>query len=222
MTVLFRDPELGRIFAPAAVGRMISRPGAAVKKAHGEIGVFVAKQHRPRIIDMVERNGVLIPVIGAYDLIWASITHNERVDAGADKQSKQVHGGGSSPGAPSATAYFNVIALASASLTKAKGDQSLGSTSSGVTTNEFTTIGLGRAAASLSGGNYTAPSSLGGTFSQVISKLFTASGGGTVYGAGIFDSTTVAGSILYVEDNYSSTAVMVSGDTLTNNVTITN
>lgn len=222
MTVLFHDSELGRIAAPTAVGRSISRPGAATKKAHGEIGVFVAKQHRARVVDVVERNGVLIPIIEAYDLIWASITHNERVDAGAQKQALQTFGGGGSPGAPSATAYFNVIALASASLTKAKGDQSLGSTSSGVTTNEFTTIGLSRAAATLAGGNYTAPSSLGGTFSQVISKLFTASGSGTVYGAGIFDSTTVAASVLYVEDNFGSTAVMVSGDTLTVSATITN
>ena len=40
MTVLFHDSELGRIAAPTAVGRSISRPGAATKKAHGEIGVF--------------------------------------------------------------------------------------------------------------------------------------------------------------------------------------
>lgn len=210
--MLFRDPDLGRIVLPA-LSRTISRPHAPTRKAvTGEQGIFIAKQRRPTF-----RNGTL-----HYDLIWASITHNERVDAGALKQTKQVHGGGSSPGAPSATAYFNVIAVASASLTKAKGDQSLGSTSSGVTTNEFTTIGLGRVAATLSGGNYTAPSTLGGTFSQVISNTFTASGSGTAFGAGIFDSTTVAGSILYVEDNFSSSAVLVSSDTLTVAITITN
>lgn len=219
--MLYRDPDLGRILLPA-IGRTISRPHAPVRAAHGEIGVFVAKQRRPRVVDLVEQHGVLVPVVAGYDLIWASITHNERVDVGADKQAKQVFGGGGTPGAPSATAYFNVIAVASATLTKAKGDQSLGSTSANVTTNEFTTIGLSRAAATLAGGNYTAPSSLGGTFSQVISKTFTASGGGTAYGCGVFDSTTVSGSILYVEDNFSSTAVLVSGDTLTVTVTITN
>lgn len=210
--MLYRDPDLGRIVLPA-LSRTISRPDAPTRKAvTGEVGIFVAKQRRPTF-----RGGKL-----HYDLIWASITHNERVDAGANKQSKQVHGGGSSPGAPSATAYFNVIAVANASLTKAKGDQSLGSTSANATTNEFTTIGLSRAAATLGGGDYTAPASLGATFSQVISKVFTASGGGTAYGAGVFDSTTVSGSILYVEDNFSSTAVLVSGDTLTVTITITN
>jgi hypothetical protein len=221
MGVLYTDPHLGRIFAPRAVGRSISYAGQAVKPA-GEVGVFVAKQHRPNIVDMVEQGGILVPVVGSLDLIWASITHNERVDAGAAAQAKQVFGGSGSPGAPSATAYFNVIAHASASLTKAKGDQSLGSTSSGVTTNEFTTIGLARAVATLAGGDYTAPSTLGGTFQQIITKQFTASGSGTVFGAGVFNSTTVVGSILYVEDNYSSTAVLVSGDLLTDTITITN
>jgi hypothetical protein len=144
-------------------------------------------------------------------------------DAGADYQAKQVFAGGSSPAAPSATVYFNVIAIANGTLTKAKGDQSLGSTSASVTTNEYTTIGLSRATAnSPVGGDYTAPSTLGGTFSQNIAKTFTASGSGTAYGAGIFNSTTVASSILYVEDNFSSTAVLISGDTLTVTVTISN
>ncbi|MBK9711543.1 MAG: hypothetical protein IPO81_09505 [Kouleothrix sp.] len=151
---LYIDRDLGRIFAPAAVGRLISRPGAPVKKAHGEIGVFVTKQHRRPIVDLVERGGVLVPVYGTLALIWASITHNERVDAGAQKQALQTFGGGGTPGAPSATVYFNVIAHASATLTKTKTDQSLGSASSGVTTNEFTTIGMSRAAATLVGGNY--------------------------------------------------------------------
>lgn len=210
--MILHDKHLGRIYLPG-LDTSISLPGRGVRKMYtGEQGIFVASQQRliwgdngPRLLT-----------------IWDSVTHNERVDAGADKQSRQVHGGGASPAAPSATAYFNVVAVASATLTKAKGDQSLGTTSASVTTNEFTTIGLSRATATLGGGNYTAPSTLGATFSQVISKAFTASGSGTAYGAGIFDSTTVAGSILYVEDNFSSTAVLVSGDTLTVTVTITN
>lgn len=210
--MILHDKYLGRVYLPG-LDTSISLPGRGVRKMYtGEQGIFVASQQRliwgdngPRLLT-----------------IWDSVTHNERVDAGADKQSRQVHGGGASPAAPSATAYFNVVAVASATLTKAKGDQSLGTTSASVTTNEFTTIGLSRSAATLGGGNYTAPSTLGATFSQVISKAFTASGSGTAYGAGIFDSTTVAGSILYVEDNFSSTAVLVSGDTLTVTVTITN
>lgn len=208
------DPLLGRINLPF-LDRRVSFPGLPTRRAaQGEIGIFVAVHRRPRH----NADGLIV----GFDTIMASVTHNERVDAGAAKQAKQVFGGSGSPGAPSATAYFNVIAIANASLTKAKGDQSLGSTSADVTTNEFTTIGFSRATASLVGGNYTAPSTLGGTFVQVVSKQFTASGGGTAYGAGLFDSVTVAGSILYAEDNFGSTAVVVSGDTLTVTITATN
>jgi hypothetical protein len=210
------DRHLGRITIPE-LARLISLPGRPARRAvQGEFGIVVAKQLRPRL----RADGLLLGL----ECIWASITHNERVDAGANYQARQVFAGGSSPAAPSATVYFNVIAVASATLTKAKGDQSLGSTSSGVTTNEYTTVGLSRATAdSPVGGDYTAPSTLGGTFSQVVKKTFTASGaGGTAYGAGVFNSTTVSGSILYVEDNFSSTAVLVSGDTLAVTVTVSN
>lgn len=215
--VLYVDNELGRIWTPPDALKLISFPGRPVRRlvAPGEIGVFVAKQHRPEFDDR--------GIIRAMRLLWYSITHNERVDAGAQEQAVQCFGGGGSPASPSATVYPKAIAIANASLTKAKGDQSLGSTSSGVTTNEFTAIGLSRVAATTPvGGDYTAPGSLGGTFSQVLKKTMTASGSGTAYGAGVFDSTTVAGSILYVEDNYGSTAVLVSGDTLATTVTISN
>ncbi|KPV54758.1 hypothetical protein SE17_01700 [Kouleothrix aurantiaca] len=224
MNVSRFDPDLGRLFTPAHLFRSHSLPGAPIRRQDlREIGVVTAVQKRARVIDLIDRNGVLIPVIDAMEILWHSISHNERVDAGASYQAKQVFAAGSSPGAPSATVYFNVIAVASATLTKAKGDQSLGSTSSGVTTNEFTTIGLSRATANTPvGGDYTAPSSLGGTFTQNVAKTFTASGSGTAYGAGLLNSTTVAGSILYIEDNFGSTAVLVSGDTLTVTVAMTN
>jgi len=222
------DRDLGRINLPF-LDRLISYPGRPARRAvSGEFGIFVTKQQRPRIVDYIRQlvNGVetLVPVITGYDTIWTSITHNERVDAGALYQANQVFAGGSTPTAPSATAYFNVIAIASAALTKAKTDLSLGIVTANVTTNEYTTIGLSRATATTPiGGDYTAPSSLGGTFSQLVTKIMTVSGaGGTAYGAGIFNSTTVSGSKLYVEDNYSSTAVLVSGDTLTTNATISN
>lgn len=218
------DRDLGRIYLPA-LARAVSAPGRRTRRAvDGEYGLFVAKQRRPVIRMREGPGGVLLPEILRWETIWASITHNERVDAGANYQARQCFAGGSSPAAPSATVYFNVIAVANGALTKGKGDQSLGSASASVTTNEYTTVGLSRATAnSPVGGDYTAPSTLGGTFSQVISKTFTASGaGGTAYGAGIFNSTTVSGSILYVEDNFSSTAVLVSGDTLTVNATISN
>jgi hypothetical protein len=218
------DKDLGRIFLPA-LARATSAPGARTRRAiEGEFGLVVAKQRRPVVRMREGKGGVLLPELLGFQTIWASVSHNERVDAGANYQAKQVFAGGSSPAAPSATVYFNVIGVASASLTKAKGDQSLGSTSSGVTTNEYTTVGLSRATAnSPAGGDYTAPASLGAVFSQVVAKTFTVSGaGGTAYGAGLFNSTTVAGSILYVEENFSSNAVLVSGDTLTVTFTISN
>lgn len=213
--IFMRDPQLGNIYLPRELTRQRFYPGGGVRSAITEIGIFVAKQCRP-VCDEAGRLLYMRP-------LWWSFTHNERVDAGAQQQARQIFGGGGSPAAPSATVFPQVIAVANAALTKAKGDQSLGSTSAGVTTNEFIDAGLARAVAqALVGGDYTAPSSLGGTFSQVLKKTFTASAGATGKGAGVFDSTTVSGSILYVEDNFASDAVLVSGDTLTVTVTITN
>jgi hypothetical protein len=214
MIVAMHSAHLGRVYVPGRLLASKSYRNSFKKPSPGEIGIFVATHRKPRF----NVDGVLV----GFDTVWSSVTHNERVDAGAQKQAVQVFGGGGTPAAPSATVYFNVIAIASAVLTKAKGDQSLGSTSSGVTTNEFTTIGLSRAVATQSGANYTAPASLGAQFAQKISRLFTASGTGTARGAGVFDSTTVAGSIMYAEDNFSSDAVLNSADTLTVEVTVNN
>lgn len=209
-TIYLTDPHLGKVLLPGLAKSYSHRALPTRKARDGEVGIFIAKQWRK--------------VDGVWRLIWHSVTHNERVDAGAAIQAVQLFGGSGTPAAPSATNYPGVaVAVASATLTKAKTNQSLGSDSSGVTTNEYTTIGLSRAAAAAQiGGNYTAPSSLGGTFAQITSKVFTASGGGTAYGAGLFDRTATASSILYVEDNFGSTAVLVSGDTLTVNITNTN
>jgi len=212
---LYISQDLGRVFIPDAFKRLISYPGTATKHAIclREVGVVEAVHKRPVWQD--ERL--------TFDIGMWSITHNERVDIGAQQQAVQVFGGGGTPGSPSTTLYPKVIAIANGTLTKAKTDLSLGSASANVTTNEYTTIGLTRVAAtSPIGGDYTAPSTLGGTFIQLIKKTFTASGGGTAYGSGVYDSTTVSGSILYVEDNFSTTAVMVTNDTLAVTWTITN
>ncbi len=197
-SVLYDHPDLGRIYAPVAFTRALSLPG---RPAHtpppGEYGVCVAVQKRP----VYDDDGLLRKMA----MIWHSITHNERVNQGAVRQDLAMFG--------STSMAFTVVALASATLTKTATDLSLGSGATAVTTNEFTTLGLARAVGTL--GAYTTPASLGSQFTRVVSKAFTATGNATVYGSGLFDSATVAGSNLYVEDVFSSTAVMVNADSLT-------
>jgi len=204
-SVLYKHPDLGRIYAPVALTRALSLPG---RPAHtpppGEYGVCVAVQKRP----VYDEAGILRKM----KMIWQSITHNERVNQGAVRQDLALFG--------STSMAFTTVALASATLTKTATDLSLGSGTTGVTTNEFTTLGLARAAGAL--GTYTAPSTLGGQFTRLISKTFTATGNATVYGSGLFDSVTVASSQIYVEDNFSSTAIMVNQDQVTATWTIQN
>ncbi len=215
---LLIDPDLGRVDVPEALKRYISLPGGPTRKAHGEVGIFIAKWKRPQYRCGQASYAHDYRLCGDPDclvrmeLMGASISHNERVDAGAAAQDALVFGSG--------TTRFTTVAVANATMTKAQTDKSLDSVTQSVTTHEFTTLGLSRAAGSL--GAYTAPASLGGTFSRVITKTFTASGGATAKGAGLFDSVTVSGSTLYVEDNFSSDAVLVTNDTLTVNATITN
>lgn len=205
--VWLTDPEMGRIYLPQDLLRLVSLPGRPTHGAKpGEYGLFLSKQHRP----VRREDGLLL----RHEMIWTSFDHNERVDEGAVIQDAACFTGGS------INAFIN-IAIASASITVAHGDLSLGSASANATTNEFTTIGLSRAAGSL--GSYTAPVSLGAQFSRIISKLMTASGSGTAYGAGLFDSATVVGSHLYVELLYSNgSAVLVTSDTITTTATISN
>lgn len=244
---LMLDPDLGQIDVPEGLKRMISLPGAPTRfqSRIGEVGIFVMKAKRPvfrcggdysghapghcgqmayahtrglcgdpQCLVQYEHGACADPkCLIRYDLTAVSITHNERVDAGAAAQDALVFGAG--------TTRFLTVAVANGTLTKAQTDKSLGIVTQSVTTNEYTTVGLSRSAGSLS--TYTAPASLGGTFSRIITKTFTVSGaGGTAYGAGLFDSATVSGSTMYVEDNFSSTAVLVSGDTLQVNATISN
>ena len=226
---LMVDPLAGRIAVPKALTRALSTPqGGRVWRQweSGEIGIFTTLHKRPvyncelgnqlplQHPDVVRKR--LSREHGAwcierYELVMVDITHNERVDAGAAEQDDLLFGAGGT--------VFTAVAVASAALTKTKTDQSLGSASSGVTTNEFTTIGLSRAAGSL--GSYTAPSSLGAQFTRRVTKAFSVTGTGTAKGAGIFNSTTVASSILYVEDNFTD-ANVVNGDTLTVNADISN
>lgn len=205
-TVLYRHPSLGQIYVPEILKRRISLPGRPTRGLYrpGEVGIFVAAQRRPKF----DMDGIL----RGFETIWSSITHNERVDRGALIQDVQVFGTASTP--------FIAVAVASASLTVAAGDEALGIGTPDSVANEFVTIGLSRAAGSL--GAYVAPAGLGLTFDRTITKTFTATGGGTAEGGGLFDDTTPAGSFLYVEDNFGSPAVLVSDDTLQVDITISN
>jgi hypothetical protein len=209
---LYKHPDLGNIYAPKSLRRLVSVPGrAGLLDPMREVGLLVMVQKRP--IFRIEDDGT--PVLLRYEIVQVAYTHNERVDAGAAIQANRVFG----TTGTTANGVFTAVAVANAALTKTKTDLSLGSATGGATTNEFTTLGLVRIAGTV--GTYTAPSSLGGTFSQVISKLFTATGGATAKGSGLFDSTTASGSNLYVEDNHTD-AVLVTNDTLTESWTITN
>lgn len=204
-TVLRVDPDLGRIFVPEIFKKLVSYPGMPTRRManQGEFAIWTVTQKREN-----EK--------GFLETIWASITHNERVDRGASIQVNDLFGTvGTAP-----NGVFASVAVASASLTKNKADLSLGSTSADVTTNEFTTIGLSRATGTVQ--NYGAPASLGATFSVDVYKSFSVSGSGTAYGAGLFDSNTPSGSNLYAEDNFASSAVLISGDTLNVTATVQN
>lgn len=221
---LYRDPDLGDIFAPDVMREMISLPGRPVRMRHGpgEVGVVVAVQKRPVFrcgvrSDQHKAAALLEPqrhlgCLVRFEHLWHSISHNERVDKGAFIQDVQCFG-------TNVTAFL-AVAVANAALSKAQTDLSLGVITNHATTNEFTGSGLTRATGSL--GSYTAPASLGATFSRVITKTFTASGSVTGKGSGLFNNTTVGSSDLYCEDNFSSDAVLVTSDTLTVNWTVTN
>jgi hypothetical protein len=220
-------PELGRIFLP---NPSISLPDGVTKPKFA--GVVIATQRRPLwsikgaipALPSIERpwpsarqvvDSLLEPFRGLVDpnlfntqVLWASVTHNERVNDGGGHNASRIFGT-----VGSANGVGNVVAVATTGFTaKTATDSSIGVDAGGQTTNEFTTIGLSRAVGTVQ--NYVAASTLNGTYATDIVKTFTASGGGTAHGSALFDSTTVAGSIMLCEDIFSSDAVLVSADTL--------
>jgi hypothetical protein len=207
-------PQMGRVELPFLT-RAVSRPGRGVRPAVNlrEVGICAAVARRPVWADGDPASGVLLRM----EEFWRSLTHNERVDVGAAIQFNLVFG----TSGTTAVGVLTVIAVATTGFTtKTKTDLSIGSASANVTTNEFTGSGLARVAGTVS--TYTAPASLGATASQLLTKLFTATAGATAHGSAVYDSATVSGSHLYVEDTFSSDAVLVTNDTLTVNWTITN
>jgi hypothetical protein len=125
---------------------------------------------------------------------------NSRVDAGAALTASLISGttlGGIS--SPSAAKY---IAVSPTTLTPAKGDTTL--------SGELSTNGFTRALATA--GTYTAPASLDGAASYVLTKTFTATGAQTVASAAIFDAVSTGN--MFVEGNLASSATLAINDTL--------
>lgn len=132
---------------------------------------------------------------------------NSRVDKGADLEASLLAATSfnsiSSPNAP------KYIALSTSTLTPAHGDTTL--------SGETSVAGLARAAGTP--GSYTGPVSLDAACSFIITKTFTLTGSATtVVSAALFDASSVGN--LYVEANFSSSAVMATNDQLTVNWTI--
>lgn len=227
-------PELGKLWVPE---RSLSLPGGPAKQQKRDI--FVTLNFRPR---WSSKYGVKLPEIAnpfsperqirellnpflkdlppdalITDPTFLDIGHNERVDKGGDINITRLFGAVS--GASTAAAALIAMAIASASLTVAHADLSLGSASANVTTNEFSTIGLSRASATVQ--NYVPTTTLDATVSVDLFKSFSVTGTGTAFGAGLFDSTTPSGSFLFVEKNFATSASVINGDTLQVTITIT-
>ncbi len=210
--------------------RSLSLPERAVMPLKRDI--WVTLQFRPRGLvrgtipypdvpgQMIEEflnpfRGKVDPTDLLPELIWADIGHNERTDKGGDINITRLFGAVS--GASTAAAVLTALAIASASLSVAHADLSLGSASPNVTTNEFTTIGLSRVAATVQ--NYVATATLDATVSVDLYRSFSITGSGTAYGGGVFDSATPSGSFLFVEKNFASSVAVLNLDTL--QVTVT-
>lgn len=183
-------PDLGNIWLPA-LHKAISLPGTPTRRtSDGEFGVFVARQYR------------------GGKLVWHSITHNDRVNSGGSLTANRMFG----QSAIAAVGVMTALAIASTNFTKTATDLSIGSITTGVTTNEFTTGGLARVTGTL--GTWTAQSALNGQFTQLLTNTFSSTATQTAYGAATLDSTTPSGSHLFAEDLFAASASLASGDSL--------
>ena len=167
--------------------------GKWIKKIGNYLGFNLRIKGFNRVgVRIIHTNG-LIENIG--------FTYNSRVNKGAALQASLMAGsalgGVSSPLAPL------YIALSTASLTPAAGDTTLAS--------ETSVAGLGRALGTAQ--NYVAASTLDGAASYDVAKTFTLTGANTtVVSAALFDAVSTGN--LFAEANFSSSAVLVTGDLL--------
>ncbi len=133
-------------------------------------------------------------------IVKRSFTFNSRVNKGADLTASLLSGTSfNSISSPLPPKY---VALSTSSLTPDKTDTTL--------TGESAASGLARALGTQ--GSYVGPSVLDGAASYTVTKTFTAGAGATIVSAALFDASSSGN--LFVEANLSSSAVLVSGDTL--------
>lgn len=130
----------------------------------------------------------------------AAHSYNSRVAKGGDLAASLITG--TSLNSISTPLPPKYIALSTSSLSPANGDTTL--------SGETAASGLARALGTQ--GSYVTPASLDGACSYTVTKTFTAGATATIVSAALFDAASTGN--LFVEANLSSSASVVSGDTL--------
>lgn len=161
--------------------------------------------NRGEFIQQIEQGDGSIR-LGVYVADKLRYSYNSRVDAGAALCASLISG--TTLGGISSPATAKYIAVSPNTLTAAHGDTTL--------SGELSTNGFTRALATA--GTYTAPASLDGAASYVLTKTFTATGAQTVASAAIFDAASTGN--MFVEGNFASSATLATNDTLQVNWTI--
>jgi hypothetical protein len=146
-------------------------------------------------------NRILIPNITRFQVVRANgkvekpqFSHNSRVDAGANAIAQLI---GSAAGLP-----FIYVALTSNSSAVVKTDTTL--------SGEYTTAGLGRVAASY--GSYTAPATLNGAASYVLTATWSCTSNGQAVNK-IAAFTAISVGTMGFETLLGSTETLNNGDT---------
>ena len=180
-----------------SVPKQYSVIGSLVKKLlHTKVGAFIG--YHAGISGFNRIDAKVIRANGNVENL--SPSYNARVDAGAALCASLISG--TTLGGISSPLTAKYIALSTSSLTPAKGDTTL--------SGETAVSGLARALGTA--GTYTAPASLDGAASYVLSKTFTAGVAGptVIQSAAIFDASSTGN--MFVEANLSSSASLVLND----------
>ncbi len=170
--------------------------GRLVKKfLHTKIGAQVGYLMNLKGFNRLEavhmRNGKLVK---------RSFSFNSRVDKGGDLVASLITG--TSLNSISSPLPPKYIALSTSSITAAHTDTTL--------SGETSASGLARALGTQ--GSYVTPTTLDGACSYTVTKTFTAGATATIQSAALFDAASTGN--MFVEANLSTSASMVSGDTL--------